>query len=367
MFAPFAVSFLAIGITLIYASFRDIRERRVPFPTWYPMLAVGIPASAWYFWDSGGGAGPFTGFLALAGVLLYALYLDTTDTKTEFRPLYLVVVLVVPALAWLVLPGVLRLDLLLLWCLLAACLSYATFLDLRERATIFRIWYPAPVTGIVVAATAILVSSGAWQPAALVIGIAAVFCLVFYIFVALHFFGGADGWALIFIALCLPVFPIVPLWGYPPLQFLPFTVLANAVILNLAVPLAIFLSNLVRGNRAPFPYTFFGFPVQGDRIAGTYGFVMEEIADRDGVLERRFVGIGASLKRMVAGGPRRMYTKDLREHPEQYRSELELYRRAGSVWISYAVPFIVPIAAGFLTAVIVGDILFTVMLALGVV
>ncbi|RPJ50105.1 MAG: peptidase A24, partial [Methanobacteriota archaeon] len=227
--------------------------------------------------------------------------------------------------------------------------------------------YPAPVTGIVVAATAILVSTGAWWPTALVIGIAAVFCLIFYFFVALHFFGGADGWALIFIALCIPVFPATPLWGYPPLQFLPFSVLANAVILNLAAPLGIFLFNAHQGNRAPFPYTFFGFPVRGERIAETYGFVMEEITDQNGILERRFIGIGASLSRMVAGGPRRMYTKDLREHPDQYRSELELYRRAGSVWISYAVPFIVPITAGFLTAVIFGDILFTAMLALGMV
>ncbi|RPJ52567.1 MAG: hypothetical protein EHJ95_03800, partial [Methanobacteriota archaeon] len=174
MFLPFAASILAIGITLIYASFRDIRERRVPFETWYPMLVVGIPVSAWYFWDSGGGAGPFTGFLALAGVLLYALYLDTTDTKLAFRPWYLAGSLALPALAWLVLPGELRLDLLLLWCLLAACLSYATFLDLRERATPFRIWYPALVTGIVVAATAILVSTGVWLTPALVIGIVAV-------------------------------------------------------------------------------------------------------------------------------------------------------------------------------------------------
>ena len=365
MFPPFAASSLAIGITLIYASFRDIRDRRVPFPTWYPMLAVGIPASAWYFWESGGGAAACTGFLALAGILLYILYLDTTDTKAAYRPAYLAVALALPALAWLVLPGDPRTDLLLLWGLLAACLVYATFLDLRERATAFRIWYPVPVTGIVVAATVILVSTGTWRPDALAIGIAAIFCMVFYVFVALHFFGGADGWALIFIALCLPVFPIEPLWGSPPLRFLPFSVLANAVILNLAAPLAIFSYNLIHGNRAPFPYVFFGFPVPGARIRDAYGFVMEEIADRDGVLERRFIGIAASLSRMVAGGPKRMYTKDLREHPDQYRSEIELYRRAGSVWISYAVPFIVPIAAGFLTAVIRGDILFTVMLALG--
>ena len=54
----------------------------------------------------------------------------------------------------------------------------------------------------------------------------------------------------------------------------------------------------------------------------------------------------------------RVYTKDLKRHPEQYRKELAFYRRAGMVWISYGVPFILPILAGFATALFGGDILF---------
>ena len=41
--------------------------------------------------------------------------------------------------------------------------------------------------------------------------------------------------------------------------------------------------------------------------------------------------------------------------------ELALYRKAGTVWISYAVPFIIPITAGFVTAVIFGDFLLAAM------
>jgi preflagellin peptidase FlaK len=60
-------------------------------------------------------------------------------------------------------------------------------------------------------------------------------------------------------------------------------------------------------------------------------------------------------------GERRIYTKDLRLYPDQYKKELGLYKRAGTVWISYAVPFIIPITAGLLTAIVLGDILFLVM------
>jgi len=60
---------------------------------------------------------------------------------------------------------------------------------------------------------------------------------------------------------------------------------------------------------------------------------------------------------------KRVYTKDLKRYPERYRKELALYRKAGMVWISYGVPFIVPILAGFVTALLGGDILFTAMKA----
>ncbi|OPY48221.1 MAG: hypothetical protein A4E42_00147 [Methanoregulaceae archaeon PtaU1.Bin222] len=60
-------------------------------------------------------------------------------------------------------------------------------------------------------------------------------------------------------------------------------------------------------------------------------------------------------------GEGRVYTKDLREHPQEFTHELAMYKKAGTVWISYAVPFIIPITAGFVTAVIFGDFLFAIM------
>ena len=87
---------------------------------------------------------------------------------------------------------------------------------------------------------------------------------------------------------------------------------------------------------------------------------MEDIEEEDGRLVRRFVGFTESLGRMVRG-ERRLYTKDLRMHPEEYKQEIALYRKAGRVWISYGIPFIIPITAGFLTALFMGDILFVIM------
>ena len=91
---------------------------------------------------------------------------------------------------------------------------------------------------------------------------------------------------------------------------------------------------------------------------------MEDFREEKGEMKRWFIPIGSALKRMVEGKGR-IYTKHLKEHPERYGKELALYRRAGMVWISYGVPFILPILAGFATALVGGDILFTVMKAFG--
>jgi preflagellin peptidase FlaK len=146
----------------------------------------------------------------------------------------------------------------------------------------------------------------------------------------------------------------------PPLGFLSFSVLINALLLNLVAPIAIFIINVIRKNRAPLMYMFFGFPVKGDRIQNEWGFVMEDFEEKKGSVSRKFIGFWDSIKRMYSGEGR-VYTKDLREHPEEFQKELALYKRAGTVWISYAVPFIIPITAGLITAIIFGDLLFAFM------
>ncbi len=255
MILPLVIAAMAIGITLLYASFLDIRERRVPFRTWYPMLAIGIPLTT----------------------LLYA-DLSLLDPGISFRY--------------------------------------------------------------------ILVS--------------AIFCVLFYGFAYFRLFGGADAWALIFISALVPLYPLATFLPVSPLGYFPFAVLTNAVILNLSAPIGIFIWNISRRNRAPLRYLFLGFPVPGDRIAEYYGFVMEDIREENGSLHRRFLTFRESLSRMFRGEDR-LYTKHIRMNPEQYRKECDLFRKAGKVWISYGVPFIVPITAGFFTALFAGDILYAIM------
>jgi preflagellin peptidase FlaK len=252
MIVPLTISATAVLITLVYASARDIRERRVPFRTWYPMLAIGIPLIGWFY-----------------GTLLL---------------------------------------------------------------------------------------SGLWNLLLVYLVLVAVFSVLFYSFAYLHLFGGADAYALIFLSVLVPAFPFDPVFGIPPLGFFPFSVLVNALILNLVTPLGIFVYNVAKGNHGPLTNMFLGFPVEGKNIANSFGYVMEDIREEDGLITRRFLSFSEALKGMMKGSGR-VYTLDLRRKPEEYREELSLYSRAGRVWISYGVPFIVPLTAGMVVALLLGDIL----------
>lgn len=255
MIIPLAIGAVAVACTFIYASWRDIRERRVPFPTWYPMLSVSIPMAIWF-------------------------YLSLLISNTWSLVIYFLV-------------------------------------------------------------------------------LTAIFSVIFYFFAWINLFGGADAWALIFLCISLPAFPIEPLSGIPPLGFFPFTVLVNSLILNLLTPFAIFFRNAARGRLGPFPYTFLGFPVPAEDLPHSFGFIMEEIRmGEDGFIHRRFIRPGEAIRRMISGKGR-IYTKDLKNHPSEYALEMETFKKAGTVWISYGIPFLVPLTAGVISAIFFGDILLS--------
>ena len=384
---PMVISAVAVLATLIYASFLDIRDRRVPFIYWLPMLGVGIICTGYVLWQTTASLSLITGYLALVACFLYADYLDSrgrTDSpgltfyyKKSSIFYYLALVLILPALSWFVFTPSLNAQLVAWYAMFVGILGYISYREYKGRPdekarrkrridesniheTINRWYFVLIIMIFSITSVLMLLSPDGWGSPAFVILLLAVFCGVFYIFARMHLFGGADAWALIFISFCIPTFPFTPLLGNPPLGFFSFSVLINALLMNMVAPVGIFIINLFRGNKAPLMYLFFGFPVQGDRIQGEWGFIMEDFEDKNGKVSRKFIGFWDSIRRMYAGKDR-VYTKDLREHPEKFKKELAVYRNAGTVWISYAVPFIVPVTAGLITALVFGDILFALM------
>jgi preflagellin peptidase FlaK len=347
------------------------------------MLAIGISATIVLFYQQTGNISLIFGYLALVASFLYADYLDNRNPGIPFRFPYLAAVLALPVISWFIIPTIStgklpELQLIPWYVLFVGLLGYVSYREYKKQPgrklkakqikkdamkesnieEVLSRWYSVLVIVILAIASFYMIGGGSWGVSGIYIALAAVFCGVFYVFGQMHLFGGADAWALIFIAFCIPTFPITPLLNTPPLGFLSFSVLINALILNLVAPVGIFIINIVKGNRAPLQYMFFGFPVKGEEIQDSWGFVMEDFTETKGTVERKFIGFWDSLRRMRSEEGR-VYTKDLREHPEEYEKELGLYRKAGTVWISYAVPFILPITAGLISAIVCGDFLFS--------
>jgi preflagellin peptidase FlaK len=353
---PLIIGAIAVVITLCYASYLDIIDRRVPFITWVPLLLIGIPGAGLALLSFNNGTGILAGYAGITSAVLLLAYFNNREISTLkqlFWP-FLVIILQICTGLYFFASGMTGIFLMSMGA--ALIFSCATWLEYRGRENFFiDTW---PIFYFLIAACswfyyALAVTS---QLSYAYLGMIGIFCLIFYLFAFLHLFGGADAWALIFISLIIPLFPFTPIAGYPPLAFFPFTVLVNAVIFNLVAPVALFIMNLYRGNRAPFLYLFLGYPVDGDKIQNSFGFIIEDIQVTDGIIERRFLKLGEALGSLVKGG-KRIYTKDLRLHPEQYSHEISLYRRAGKVWISYGIPFIVPITAGVIFGLFIGDIL----------
>lgn len=245
--------------------------------------------------------------------------------------------------------------------LLLLTLLYGCREDIRERAVPVVMWYPVAAIGVVMLIWFwfSVISSGDISYMMPLIPLILFFVVAFYLFTRYNLMGMADTKALILITVLVPCFPFIPLTGYPlfgipPYVFFPFSVLFNAVILNLLLPVFFFLMNILKGNRAPLAYLFLGYPVRGETIADEFGIVMEEFKEENGELTRKFIPVRTAIRDMLSGG-KRVYTKALKEKPDKYRKELEIYKKAGVVWISYGVPFLIPITAGFLTAMIFGD------------
>jgi archaeal preflagellin peptidase FlaK len=160
--------------------------------------------------------------------------------------------------------------------------------------------------------------------------------------------GGADAKALMALTLLVPSYPdllpfpflqLDPLVGNVMRVLFPFSLViwVDAAIVSLAVPLALFLFNVLRGDIG-WPQSFLGYRVPVDSFPA-HAWLMEKITDRgDHVLvlfPKRGKDPAHDLERLRAAGIRR-------------------------VWATPQTPFMVPLLAGFFLAFLAGNLLIAV-------
>lgn len=156
-------------------------------------------------------------------------------------------------------------------------------------------------------------------------------------------YGGADAKALIVAGLLVPLFPsplvLAPAVTSTVLAVLPFsfTLLTNAALLSVVVPLVIAVRNLLRGE--------FAFP----RGFTTYTLDVDD-------LPRRFVWV----RDPAVGEDTFLHDAETSTEDAQRRTDIAAALRARGVtrvWVSPQLPFLVLMAAGALAGLLAGNLI----------
>ncbi|NYT19272.1 MAG: peptidase A24 [Methanosarcinales archaeon] len=187
------------------------------------------------------------------------------------------------------------------------------------------------------------------------------FILIFtfvYILFYMNAFGGADAKVLMVISIILPIYPAMelfgrqlPIYGVPPLNLFTFSVFGNSVILTIIVPIGLFLYNLTQPSlkdtlKKPH-YMFVGYRSPVSKLDKPHIRLMESFEEVDNGVSKKFTTAGTKLD-------------------EDTISKMKKYAENGlideRVWVTPGLPFMIPITAGFIAAVIYGDLIFQITL-----
>ncbi len=230
-------------------------------------------------------------------------------------------------------------------------LAYACYSDIRKRSVSNIVWLVMAGVGIAFAGYYTVVQGMSFLIP--LVFSATITGTVSYIYFRLGLFGAADAKALICIAVLFatqPGFTIFshnfPLFGaFVPVVF-PFalTVLLNAAVLALAVPISLFFRNLRSLGLKEFmrnaAMCFVAYRVNIDGLrSDRFARLTHAYEEIDGHLTRRYSLGGISLN------------SDTVQRLKAYHREEKV---AAEVWMTPELPFILFIALGFLAGCLLG-------------
>lgn len=238
-------------------------------------------------------------------------------------------------------------------------LLYSCYSDLNSRRVANKVWKYMLASGSGFVFYEILTDGLSYLMPLLLSGVI-VFTAVYLLF-QFGAFGGGDAKGLIVLSILFPSYPvfsfsekIYPLLGVPSIGFFTFTVLGNALLMTTLVPLGMFGYNLLHFSpemiKNPL-YMFIGYQteISSLKYKKHLGLLEKFELDESGSLKKTFTRAGLNF--------------DADQKPE-----LEVYLKKGliekDIWVTPGLPFMLSITAGFITAVVFGDLIFYAVMSL---
>ncbi len=156
-------------------------------------------------------------------------------------------------------------------------------------------------------------------------------------------YGGADAKAVIVVGLLVPLLAspllVPPAAASPVLAILPFsiTMLTNAAVFSLVVPLSVAVRNVRRGEFS-FPAGFTGYSLPVELLPYRFVWVRDPVLGEDGLSE----------------------DVETSAEDQQRRRELAVslaHKGVRRVWVSPQIPFVVLLALGAFAGILAGNVL----------
>lgn len=231
-------------------------------------------------------------------------------------------------------------------------LAYSCYSDIRTRRVSNKVW-PIMLGAASPLILYEMITLGLPYIIMTLISFVVIFIFVYILFI-LHAFGGADAKVLMVISIILPIFPTLsvnsvqlPLWGIGLLGLFTFSVFSNSVLLTIIVPLGLLLYNIVTVPpkelvKKPL-YALIGYRQLIDNLQEGHVRLIDKYEETPEGVIPRFTRTGNSIDAATILKLKELHRKgSIGEH----------------VWTTPGLPFMIPITAGFLAAVVFGDLIF---------
>jgi preflagellin peptidase FlaK len=232
-------------------------------------------------------------------------------------------------------------------------LLYACYTDLKERRVSNKVWKYMLASGSVFVIYDVYTGGIPYLKSLIFSGV--IVFVSIYILFQLGAFGGGDAKGLIVLSILFPLYPVFlfsgelyPLLGLPPVGLFAFTVLENALLVTTLVPLGMFCYNALHFSpdmlKKPL-YMFIGYRTEVSSLKRKEHLALLEKfeLDENGIVIRKFARTGLDFDANLK--------PELGEYVKKGLIEKE-------VWVTPGLPFMLSITAGFITAVVFGDLIF---------
>ena len=162
--------------------------------------------------------------------------------------------------------------------------------------------------------------------------------------------GGADAKLLLVLSVLFPFYPSFEFLGHDlprtsPLSFFGLSVLGNAVIVAMTIPIAFAIYNLMKMGLHidKLLYIFFGYKTKISELDGKKVWICQDFEEINGKIKV-------------------YYTRHGRENDEKTIKKLKNLLKRGlikdEIWVTPKIPFMIPITIGFFIAILYGDLIF---------